>query len=890
MASIRNLKDPSGNVFYPLTHERAVKDSNGVSLETKLAGLESKSYVEAWDGASTPVVANIPAGVTVTYNTTTYTGTLAASESTVGKVYLVKNGNDYDRYITSQSGSSYSWVPNGSTAMDLSGYATDAELGQLQQKVEGNVLLTYTGAQGFVNFTEVTQDTNVIISVSGDTTALRQLAFLQGWTAKLTISGFNNWKKIKTTIPAGSNKLGIYEVTGQTLANITITIKTESISESLLEAEENIDDLWKAVDSSVKGASADAELSGDEKDLISAIKVVEYNDPDNQSPVYIRLFGFYSDHIQMTVTPDKTTMYDFSESAGSRPTGVKTYNLTNGSKTLFLVFDWDKFGANFGNTDYHLVIDKSDVSYIINPIANSLQTQIDEIKEEQGNVTEVIGFDGATNEQSVANTVICPVKKVTKNGVIKSIYLKSQNAGKVTLYVGEVDQLLLFIARQSYEINVSAGEQTIDVSDMDIYVFAGEQVALKTNGNRYLIITDGAPESDESFYYGDTYTGLQLQAYTVGTKKIQFSFKVTISENDLISLKAEVDKNTAAINNLTEEVGYIKSNMNVVSDISGNKYRMMVVDGDLHLFPLNFSHVLAVGNSYTIHPTTDDSALDLANSLWWGHWAMAASRKETSWTTLLQTALRQKINSAKVTPVFGRRYETGIRNLTDNDAFIYWEDDQWKNLKPNVSSFADVDCVLFFLGDNYTAGSGWYDIYKPMVLQFAQWFPNATIVCCSCRVREANNDAIAQVATEVSAVYVSMYALGGSSKLGNYVSGDDGNLHQIDNSAVAGHFGDYGEWLILDRIVRALGYENNATLYNIAITNPTGVTLSVKDSKTVAGAIVSVFADIASGSSLSGISVTSGGNAVSVTDHGVTDYGRIFTFTMPSGDVTITGA
>lgn len=135
MASIRNLKEPNGNVFYPLTHERAVKDSNGVSLESKLAGLESKSYIEAWDGASTPVVANIPAGVTVTYNTTTYTGTLAASASTIGKIYLVKNGSNYDQYITSQDGSSYSWKGIGSTGMDLSGYATDEELVQLDSKL-----------------------------------------------------------------------------------------------------------------------------------------------------------------------------------------------------------------------------------------------------------------------------------------------------------------------------------------------------------------------------------------------------------------------------------------------------------------------------------------------------------------------------------------------------------------------------------------------------------------------------------------------------------------------------------------------------------------------------------------------------------------------------------
>lgn len=169
MASIRNLKEPNGSVFYPLTHERAVKDSNGVSLESKLAGLESKSYVEAWDGASTPVVANIPAGVTVTYNTTTYTGTLDASASTIGKIYLVKNGSDYDRYITSQSGNTYSWVPNGSTEMDLLGYATDAELGQLRQDFTADIsqLGQYVEKPEFVKVV-VDNDERVLYGVRKD--------------------------------------------------------------------------------------------------------------------------------------------------------------------------------------------------------------------------------------------------------------------------------------------------------------------------------------------------------------------------------------------------------------------------------------------------------------------------------------------------------------------------------------------------------------------------------------------------------------------------------------------------------------------------------------------------------------------------------------------------
>lgn len=136
MANIIPLKDNTGAQFYPQTHEKAVVDSNGVNLQTKLASITTPTYVTAWDGDSTPVVANIPAGVSVTYNTTTYTGTLAASASTANKTYLVSTGttDNYNRYVTQLNGSTYSWQNIGSTEIDLSDYATEAELSQLEQE------------------------------------------------------------------------------------------------------------------------------------------------------------------------------------------------------------------------------------------------------------------------------------------------------------------------------------------------------------------------------------------------------------------------------------------------------------------------------------------------------------------------------------------------------------------------------------------------------------------------------------------------------------------------------------------------------------------------------------------------------------------------------------
>ena len=68
----------------------------------------------------------------------TVTSLPTASASTMGHIYLVgPDANDnYDRYYTQQSGSTYSWVALGSTEIDLSGYATQAELNQLGAEVD----------------------------------------------------------------------------------------------------------------------------------------------------------------------------------------------------------------------------------------------------------------------------------------------------------------------------------------------------------------------------------------------------------------------------------------------------------------------------------------------------------------------------------------------------------------------------------------------------------------------------------------------------------------------------------------------------------------------------------------------------------------------------------
>lgn len=107
-------------------------------VDSIVSALTGQSYVVAWDGTAEPVVGDIPAGVSVTWGGNPYVGTLPASASTAGKIYLVSNGAGYDEYITTDN-SGYAWVNIGTTSLDLSGYATKAELTQLEHEVDSVV-------------------------------------------------------------------------------------------------------------------------------------------------------------------------------------------------------------------------------------------------------------------------------------------------------------------------------------------------------------------------------------------------------------------------------------------------------------------------------------------------------------------------------------------------------------------------------------------------------------------------------------------------------------------------------------------------------------------------------------------------------------------------------
>ena len=159
MADISQIKLPSGNVY-------DIKDAGARQLISELTGI---SLIVAWNGTSTPVVADIPAGVTVTYNSTDYTGTLAANSATAGAFYLVYSTSSsvsmdvFDEYVAIGASGSKSWERLGSTSIDLSVLGALAYKDSVTlSKGSGDQVLgestTFTAASSAVSFSGGTTD------------------------------------------------------------------------------------------------------------------------------------------------------------------------------------------------------------------------------------------------------------------------------------------------------------------------------------------------------------------------------------------------------------------------------------------------------------------------------------------------------------------------------------------------------------------------------------------------------------------------------------------------------------------------------------------------------------------------------------------------------------
>ena len=188
---------PSGNTY-------DIKDATARQM---IAG--GVSFIVAWNGSSTPVPANIPAGVVVTYNGTEYTGTLAATAAETGAFYLVKSSTQkgtldvYDEYTVVTVGSTKSWEKLGDTQLDLS------DLGALAYK--DNVTLNKGTGDNVLG-----SDATFTTTVTPTTTNIKA-------TASGTAVGANGTDTFVKSYPGTTSKLATTTVPNVTSAGSAST-------------------------------------------------------------------------------------------------------------------------------------------------------------------------------------------------------------------------------------------------------------------------------------------------------------------------------------------------------------------------------------------------------------------------------------------------------------------------------------------------------------------------------------------------------------------------------------------------------------------------------------------------------------------------------------------
>lgn len=179
-------------------------NNESVSLQTALANIKTGIDNAASVGTQY-IVSN---SIQTTPNVTTYngqTGTLSPSSTTTGRVYLVPNGTDsYTQYITSQSGSTYSWTSLGSTTVDLNGVAKIISLNGKQYAVSEGTTLIDLG--------------NVVTSINGQSQITNANTSYVHTVASTTLNSStgSNEVSLETQVKLGSvtnNSAGIAEAT-----------------------------------------------------------------------------------------------------------------------------------------------------------------------------------------------------------------------------------------------------------------------------------------------------------------------------------------------------------------------------------------------------------------------------------------------------------------------------------------------------------------------------------------------------------------------------------------------------------------------------------------------------------------------------------------------------
>ena len=364
-----------------------------------------------------------------------------------------------------------------------------------------------------------------------------------------------------------------------------------------------------------------------------------------------------------------------------------------------------------------------------------------------------------------------------------------------------------------------------------------KKVAYTTNINSSVI------KDETKGYYGFVVDAVEVESI--------FAYKQDIENinTDLQAVSSRVD------------------NINILSDtVTGDKYKIVITNGEIIAKPLNYKKGLIIGNSYSNYGPS--------GTTWFSYNCMAASTEKTQWFKLIQSK-NGCVFSVKSGVDFERNYSVS-----------------YDFSKLGLTN--EYDVVIIQLGENTTYSDTMDSSFAALIKHVKSICIKADIYVMlgSPAINGDRSTALINAANKnnVQIINCMSVSLVGRYSLGDYVSSESDGMDYIQNSGVSdGHPSDIGQLNMANKCLKIFGNESiNDRLFKLNLQQTSGGSITTVYPSWVSGGIVSVRCKANESYTIQSISVTTTSKKNIEATKRTNEYGVYYTFIMPNEDVIIT--
>ena len=404
-------------------------------------------------------------------------------------------------------------------------------------------------------------------------------------------------------------------------------------------------------------------------------------------------------------------------------------------------------------------------------------------------------FSQAANWKPVATAnlkLVTPNATASEDSLLTNLYATALKAGSYGLIVGNIDQHSLLVNEITYQVNLKAGYNRLDLTNLQIVVKQGQQVFLDRTADANLYqdlgghtYFDGLMQ-DDTLSTDATYKG---NIFHQATNNVGFGYTLTTLGSGYLAQqnRDEIAALTGKLVNLEA-----KHESAQLTGPAGNQYRLTVHDdGSLHAVPKIASKVVFLGNSLTREH---------------GGIGMCASDQYHDYYYLTSQYILQHNPQATIAD---RQNVALFEQTADSAARASFVD---STIVPLIAT--DTDLVIIQLIDNVNSDERLATFKTDsiaMIKKIRTKAPDAQILWVGGWFANADKMTMLQeICDATGAELVNIFDLRQNSankgSLGLTRKGLDGTTWQVTNPGEASHPGDAGMKLIAERIEATLDY------------------------------------------------------------------------------------